>query len=216
MAILEPFFQKQYSLKCFESHQTGGLDLMLFTLRSTSVAAARSWTSCWWQILQVVSDKSENKTTANLHNPLCHLEFDFLFSKKQSGSRSRRKTNFATTSKQYFIALLWYILLSHVFANSLYLSVLNCSWLCLNVSNVWDCTRNWIPKMEPKYWLCSNTWYRRSYIHLDLYLCLYSQMYFTRHWGKEDKDCRKVCWESWVWIIGEHFPPPPSSLDHLV
>ena len=138
MAILEPFFQKQYSLKCFESHQTGGLDLMLFTLRSTSVAAARSWTSCWWQILQVVSDKSENKTTANLHNPLCHLEFDFLFSKKQSGSTSGRETIFAATSEQYFV------LYSDRFFSLMFVQFL---FICLHQTAsgcVWDFTRSWI------------------------------------------------------------------------
>ena len=147
---------KPYSLKCFEIYQTGGLDLMLFTLRSTSVAAARSWTSCWWQILQVVSDKSENKTTANLHNPLCHLEFDFLSSKKQSGSRSGRKTIFAKTSKQYFIALLWYIFLSDVFAISVYLSALKCFWLCLRLYTTLN-SYEW-----SQYLLCTNTWYRAS------------------------------------------------------
>ena len=140
MAILEPFFQKQYSLKCFESHQTGGLDLMLFTLRSTSVAAARSWTSCWWQILQVVSDKSENKTTANLHNPLCHLEFDFLSSKKQSGSTSGRETIFAATSEQYFV------LYSDRFFSLIFLQFLFSCQHQTASGCVWDFTRNWVLK----------------------------------------------------------------------
>ena len=33
---------------------------------------------------------------------------------------------------------------------------------------------------------------------------------------EEEEVCRKVCFESWGWIIGEHFPPPPSSFAHLV